>query len=65
MQQIEDKSEEIVLEGEVELNVNGYQQFKNMQAAHSFCQAFNIYNYNLRTAQDGTVVIQYDKGANL
>lgn len=65
MQQIEDKSEEVLLEGEVELNINGYQQFKNMQAAQSFCQAFNICNYNLRTAQDGTVAIQYDKGVNL
>lgn len=65
MQQIEDKSEEVLLEGEVELNVNGYQEFKNMQAAQNYCLAFNIHNYNLRTLQDGTVVVQYDKGANL
>lgn len=61
MNQIETSEEIPVLEGEFELNTNGQALFRNLQAAHSYCMAFKIFNYNLRTQQDGTVVVLYNK----
>lgn len=61
MNEIENVEELPVLEGEFELNTNGQSMFRNLQAAHSYCMAFKIFNYNLRTQQDGTVVVLYNK----
>ena len=61
MNEIENVEELPILEGEFELNTNGQAMFRNLQAAHSYCRAFKIFNYNLRTQQDGTVVVLYNK----
>lgn len=61
MNEIENVEELPILEGEFELNTNGQALFRSLQAAHSYCMAFKIFSYNLRTQQDGTVVVLYNK----